>query len=106
MNAEWECESLLSEMYTVYIESCLASPLSGCITLEVSPNETIKEVVSNFLDTIQKEQGESGLAVFDKSHNKLLWNATVESQGIEAGSKLYIRYDRSFHFRPVYILVI
>ncbi|XP_054721861.1 ectonucleoside triphosphate diphosphohydrolase 1-like isoform X2 [Uloborus diversus] len=96
----------LSNMYTVFVESNLAKPLSGALTLEVSPTETAQDVVNNFLLSLQREDGIPGLAIFDKNHRKLDWDTTLESQGILEGSKLYISYDSQLHIRPVHIAVV
>ncbi|GBN80777.1 hypothetical protein AVEN_256341-2 [Araneus ventricosus] len=89
-----EYEPLLGEMLTVYIESSLASPLSGSVAIEVNPRSNVRDIINSFLLSLQRDSSVPGLAVFDKHFNKLDWNASIESQGIEEGSKLYIGYDK------------
>ncbi|CAL1287128.1 unnamed protein product [Larinioides sclopetarius] len=101
-----EYEPLLGEMLTVYIESNLASPLSGNVAIEVNPRSNVRDIINNFLFSLQRDSSVPGLAVFDKHFNKLDWNASIESQGIEEGSKLYIGYDKSRIFRPFHIAVV
>ncbi|CAL1287127.1 unnamed protein product [Larinioides sclopetarius] len=93
-------------MLTVYIESNLASPLSGNVAIEVNPRSNVRDIINNFLFSLQRDSSVPGLAVFDKHFNKLDWNASIESQGIEEGSKLYIGYDKSRIFRPFHIAVV
>ncbi|XP_055927814.1 ectonucleoside triphosphate diphosphohydrolase 1-like isoform X1 [Argiope bruennichi] len=102
-----EYEPLLDEMLTVYVESSLASPLSGNVSIEVNPRSTVRDIINNFLFSLQRDDSSvPGLAIFDKHFNKLDWNASIESQGIEEGSKLYIGYDKSRIFRPFHIAVV
>ncbi|GIY55126.1 ectonucleoside triphosphate diphosphohydrolase 1, partial [Caerostris darwini] len=101
-----EYEPLLTEMLTLYIESSLASPLSGNIAVEVNPRSTVGDIINNFLHALQGDASVSGLAVYDKHFNKLDRNASVESQGIQEGTKLYIGCDKSRLFRPVHTVVV
>ncbi|GFS81102.1 ectonucleoside triphosphate diphosphohydrolase 1 [Nephila pilipes] len=101
-----EYEPLLSEMLTVYVESNLASPLAGNVAVEVNSRATVRDIVSNFLLTLQRDSSVPGLTVYDKHLNKLDWNASIESQGIEEGAKLYIGYDKTRQFQPFYIGVV
>ncbi|GFQ79491.1 ectonucleoside triphosphate diphosphohydrolase 1 [Trichonephila clavata] len=101
-----ESEPLLNEMLTVHVESNLASPLAGNVAVEVNPRASVGDIVSNFLLTLQRDSSVPGLIVYDKHFNKLDWNASIESQGIEEGTKLYIGYDKTRHFRPFHVGVV
>lgn len=92
-----ECERLLNDMYTVYVESNLASPLAGSATVEVGPRDTVRKVVYDFLFSIEKD-GVPGLAVFDDKYNELEWDSTMESQGVKEGSTLYLLHNSKYNF--------
>ncbi|XP_015920559.1 ectonucleoside triphosphate diphosphohydrolase 1 isoform X2 [Parasteatoda tepidariorum] len=93
-------------MYTLYVESKLAGPLFGSVIVEMNPRENVGNIVDTYLHALQNEEKVPGLAIYNGNNQKLEWNATLESQGIEDGTRVFIGHDRSNFMKPVHVAVI
>ncbi|KAG8195454.1 hypothetical protein JTE90_002626 [Oedothorax gibbosus] len=93
-------------MITLYVESTLASPLSGCRVIRLDPRASVRAVITSYLLAVESNGPTPGLAVYDSEMNKLDWSESLQDIGIETGNKLYIGHTRGTSYGPTHFAVV